>query len=147
MEVLEQFDTYLTEWAHKKHVPKPSKNTNKEMWGLAWNDFVNEVLAPNYAKINNQYKDMELLTHGERVRRNIQQYNNGEEPSSSGGVAIPELDPIDLEAENIDYNELINSIEEDSTEEAMQEDFSNDIEKTSSESDWDLVQQYLNELE
>ena len=59
-DVIKQFEEeYLPEWCHKKHFPKPKRQFT-DHWKLAWNDYIKEVLNPNWNSIRANYLNMEF---------------------------------------------------------------------------------------
>ena len=62
MDLLEEFEPYLTKWCHEHHKPRPDINNMNKFWRMAWEDFMKTELTEQWDERKEEYANIQLLS-------------------------------------------------------------------------------------
>ena len=62
MDLVKNFEPYLKEWCHEKHLPIPEEGKQNKVWQRAWKDYMKKLLTENYDEIKDYFMSIPLLT-------------------------------------------------------------------------------------
>lgn len=96
MDILQMFEEYLPRWSEEKHQPIPTKE-HMDRWYIAWNDFIKEVMTPQWDTYKQEYLDMELKTHADDILEQQQVDLNQLQAELNKQQIVEPVEPIEVE--------------------------------------------------